>query len=96
MHLFIIDAVDRGVIRKKDGIYHYDDKMLGGSIEATITFLRDIRFKKLLDSIKRETYPNLLPKSEIQEIEESATEGIPYYEAPQIPEGNKPIAKKGK
>jgi hypothetical protein len=79
MHLFILDAVDRGVIRKSEGIYKYDDKMLGGSIEATITFLRDIRFKKLVDSIKRETYPNLLTRAEITELEDSITEGIPHY-----------------
>lgn len=81
MHLFILDAVDRGVIRKSDGIYKYDDKMLGGSIEATITFLRDIRFKKLVDSIKRETYPNLLTKAEISELEDSLTDGIPHYDS---------------
>lgn len=80
MHLFILDAIDRGVIRKRDNIYHYDDKMLGGSIEATITFLRDIRFKKLVDSIKRETYPNLLTKIEIEELENSTTDGIPYFD----------------
>lgn len=79
MHLFILDAVDRGVIRKADGIYKYDDKMLGGSIEATITFLRDIRFNKLLESIKRETYPNLLTSAEINEIKNNATEGIPHF-----------------
>lgn len=79
MHLFILDAIDQGVIRKKDGIYNYDDKMLGGSIEATITFLRDIRFKKILDSIKRETYPHLLPKEEIKALESSIEEGIPHF-----------------
>ena len=82
MHLFILDAVDRGVIRRSDGIYKYDDKMLGGSIEATITFMRDIRFKKLVDSIKRETYPNLLPKSEIEALENELTDGIPHYDKP--------------
>jgi hypothetical protein len=80
MHLFILDAIDHGVIRRSDGIYKYDDKMLGGSIEATITFLRDIRFKKLVDSIKRETYPNLLTKAEITELENSMTNGIPHYD----------------
>jgi len=79
MHLFIIDAIDRGVIRKSEGIYKYDDKILGGSIEATIIFLRDLRFKKLLDSIKRETYPNLLTKTEISELEADITAGIPHY-----------------
>jgi len=80
MHLFLLDAVDRGVIRRADGIYKYDDKMLGGSIEATITFLRDIRFKKLLDSIKRETYPELQTKQEIHAYEEEVTKDIPHYE----------------
>jgi hypothetical protein len=80
MQLFLIDAIDRGVIRKSGGIYKYDDKMLGGSMEATVTFLRDIRFKKLLDSIKRETYPNLLTKQEIQGIKDDFTKDIPYFE----------------
>lgn len=80
MQLFVLDAIDRGVIRKADGIYKYDDKVLGGSMEATILFLRDIRFKKLLDSIKRETYPNLLPKSEIELLNASITDGIPHYD----------------
>lgn len=87
MHLFILDAIDRGVIRRADGIYKYDDKMLGGSIEATITLLRDVRFKKLTESIKRETYPHLLPKNEIMELEDSLTNGIPHFdEATQTPE----------
>lgn len=80
MHLFILDAIDRGVIRKAEGIFKYDDKIIGGTIEATIIFLRDIRYKKILDSIKRETYPNLLTKNEIDEIKENVTEGIPHYE----------------
>jgi hypothetical protein len=79
MHLFLLDAIDRGVIRRADGIYKYDDKMLGGSMEATITFLRDIRFKKLLDSIKRETYPELQPKQVIAEMEEDFTKDTPYH-----------------
>lgn len=74
MHLFILDALDQGVIRKTEGLFKYDDKLLGGSIEATITFLRDIRFKKLLESIKRETYPHLLPKVQIDDIEADVKE----------------------
>lgn len=80
MNLFILDAIDRGVIRRTEGIYKYDDKMLGGSLEATITLLRDIRFKKLLDSIKRETYPELQPKQIISELESELNTGIPYFE----------------
>lgn len=94
MHLFILDAIDRGVIRKADGIYKYDDKMLGGSIEATITFLRDIRFKKILDSIKRETYPNLLTKTEIKDLEEDITSGIPHFEPNNEPNSSSEVKSK--
>lgn len=83
MHLFILDAIDNGVIRKSDGIYKYDDKMLGGSIEATIAFLRELRYKKLLDSIKRETYPHLLTKTEISDMEAEMTNGIPHFAEPE-------------
>ena len=80
MQLFILDAIDRGGIRKSENIYKYDDKMLGGTIEATVTFLRDLRFKKLLESIKRETYPEMLPKDVIQELKNTDTSGIPHYD----------------
>ena len=82
MQLFILDAIDRGVIRRSDGIYKYDDKMLGASLEATVTFLRDIRFKKILDSIKMETYPELMPKQLIHDMQEDITAGIPHFEQP--------------
>lgn len=91
MQLFIIDAVDRGVIRKSEGLYKYDDKILGGSLEATIALLRDIKYKALLDSIKRETYPNFLTKNEQIEILENQTEGIPHFEesVPKTKKSNK-------
>lgn len=75
MNLFILDAIERGVIRRSDGIYKYDDKLLGASLEATITLLRDIRFKKLLDSIKIDTYPELRPKQEIEEMNNNLLSG---------------------
>ena len=84
MQLFLMDAVDRGVIRKADGVYKYDDKMLGGSMEATITLLRDIRYKKLLDSIKRETYPELQPKTLVPDTKDTLLNDIP--DIPEIPE----------
>ena len=68
MHLFILEAIERGIIKRSEGIYRYDDKLLGGSIEATITLLRDVRYKAILDSIKRETYIEYL------------TEGIPHFD----------------
>lgn len=94
MHLFILDAVDRGVIRKGEGIYRYDDKTLGASIEAVILLFRDVRYKKLVDSIKRETYPNLLPKKEIEDLENSLTDGIPHFDKSDEDSAEKPVEVK--
>lgn len=80
MQLFIIDAVERGVISKRNGIYQYQDKMLGGSIDATITMLQDVRYRKFLNTIKKETYPEYLPQKEIEELEAQATTNIPHFE----------------
>ena len=68
LQLFIVEAVERGVVRKSEGLYRYDDKILGASIEATVLFLKDIRYKTIRDSIRRETYPELLTKNEQEEI----------------------------
>ena len=94
MHLFILDAIDKGVIRKSDGIYKYDDKMLGASLEATVTFLRDIRYKKILDSIKRETYPELQPKQVIAEMEDEFTKDIPHFDSTEETVATKKTSKK--
>lgn len=76
MQLFILDAIDRGVIRKSEGLYKYDDKMLGGSIEATVGFLKDFRYKAIRESIRMETYPELLPKQNIAELEKNTLENM--------------------
>ena len=94
MQLFLLDAIDRGVIRKSDGIYKYDDKMLGASLEATVTFLRDIRYKKILDSIKRETYPELQPKQVIAEMEDEFTKDIPHFDSAEETVAPKKTSKK--
>lgn len=69
-HLFVLDAVDQGVIRKSDNIFTYDGKTLGASMDATILFLRNPLYKKITDSIKLETYPHLRPKQELREIQQ--------------------------
>lgn len=69
MHLFIITALERGVIRKINGIYSYgDDKPLGGTIDAVISLLKDIRYKAVYNAIKKETYPEYATQSEIDDM----------------------------
>lgn len=76
IQLFILDAIDNGVIKRNDGIYKYEDKILGGSMDAVVLFLKDIRYKKLSDSIKRETYPELLPLKDQALIEDQLNKDL--------------------
>jgi hypothetical protein len=82
LQLFILDAIDKRVIKKSDGIYKYDDKMLGGSMDATVTFLKDVKYKKLIDSMRKETYPELLPKAELDDLEREMIENITQDNTP--------------
>lgn len=93
MQLFILDALDRGVIRRSDGIFRYDDKILGASESAVAIFLKDIRYKAILNSIKRETYPELMRKAEVEELGDSVLEDTPHA-APKSVAKKAPIKKK--
>lgn len=60
LRTLFLDARDKGVIRSVSGIYIYGDGIsLGGTIDVVISWMRDPRNKKLLESIKRDTYPDL-------------------------------------
>ena len=60
LRTLFIDARDKGVIRSVSGIYVYGDGIsLGGTIDVVISWMRDPRNKKMLESIKRDTYPEL-------------------------------------
>jgi hypothetical protein len=60
LRTLFLDARDKGVIRSVSGIYVYGDGIsLGGTIDVVISWMRDPRNKKLLESIKRDTYPDL-------------------------------------
>ena len=69
MQLFLLDAIDRGVVKRREGVYRYDDKLLGTSIESAISLLRDIKYRAVLNSIKQETYPEYATKSEIESMQ---------------------------
>ena len=57
MRTLFLDARDKGVIRSVSGIYVYGDGIsLGGTIDVVISWMRDPRNKKMLESIKRDTY----------------------------------------
>lgn len=57
LRLLIIDAKERGVIRKNNGLYMYADSVLGATDDAIITFLKVPSNKPIFDLIKAATYP---------------------------------------
>ena len=94
MQLFLIDAVDRGVVRKTEGLIKYDDKVLGASTEAAVAFLKDIRYKAIRDSIRRETYPELLPKDQRAVLQDEVDNDLSHLDPK--PEETKSSGNKGK
>lgn len=57
LKLLLIDAKDKRVIRKQSGVFMYGDFSLGTTDESMLLNLKIPSNKKILDSIKNETYP---------------------------------------
>jgi hypothetical protein len=57
LKLLIIDAKERNILRKKDGLYVYGESIMGATDEALMMYLKTATNKKILDLIKREVYP---------------------------------------
>lgn len=79
MELFILEAIERGVIIKRNGVYQHNDKLLGASTRAVIELLKDVRYRPFLNSIKKETYPEYLAKEELERLEAETTQNIPQF-----------------
>lgn len=61
LRILLVDARDAGIIFVKDKMYWYSDKILGGTDDAAITWMKNPKNKKILELIKRDTYPDLYP-----------------------------------
>lgn len=67
LKLLIIDAKERNVVRKKDGLYVYGESVLGATDDALMMYLKTATNKKILDLIKREVYPEFARQVEMGE-----------------------------
>lgn len=61
--MLFLDATDKYIITTKNKLYVFGDEgiVLGATDEAVITWLKDPNHKKIVDMIKKQTYPNLYP-----------------------------------
>lgn len=64
IRLLIIEAMNKNVIIKRGGILYYaDDVVLGGNLDAAVTFLSQQENNNLRELIKRDTFPELNKKN---------------------------------
>lgn len=60
--LLLFTAKDKGVIVRKNNLYMYGDEIiLGATDDAAIAWLQDTSNKKLVEMIKKESFPELEP-----------------------------------
>lgn len=74
--MLFLDATDKFVITTKNKLYVYghgeDQIILGATDDAVITWLREPNHKRIVELIKRETYPNLYEDAPAEEPKKSA------------------------
>lgn len=63
LRILFADARDRKIILYKNKVYIYGDNVvLGATDEAVLTWMKEQRNKKVLDLIRKDTYPELEPQ----------------------------------
>lgn len=61
--LLLVEAVDKGVIIKKEGFYYFgDDIVIGRSQDKAVEYLMDPEHNVIVEQIKKETFPQLQKK----------------------------------
>lgn len=106
LRLLFIDARDKNVIKKKDGLFMYGETILGGSEEAVLFFFKLPANQKVVDMIKYEVYPEYIPVSmkitptveePVVKSEETTTVAptynVPEYITPDFTEPTKPKSR---
>lgn len=57
LKLLLIDAKERNIVRKVNGLFMFGESVLGSTDDAIILFFKTPANKTILDLIKKETYP---------------------------------------
>lgn len=60
LRMLLIDALNKGIIIQKSGLYLYGDKItLGITDDACVIWMKQLENQKVVELIKKETYPEL-------------------------------------
>jgi hypothetical protein len=93
LRLFLLDAQDAKVIFNKDKLYYYGDGIvLGATDSAVLAYFKNPDNKKIVDMIKRDTYPELYTKN----IEVDAYDSKIVAELTQTLDARSPLSSKPK
>lgn len=78
LKLLLIDAKQKGIIIKNNGMYIYGEAILGATDDAVIIFFKTPANKPVVDQITFETYPEYAP---VNKLEEKIEEAVPKEES---------------
>ncbi len=83
VRMLFIEAVNRGVLRERQGVFMYGDKIaLGVTDDACIAWLKDPANQKIRGYIVEETYPEYQKKPTKAELAEQEKEEEPVVSSP--------------
>lgn len=71
LRLLLIEAKEKNIIRKKNGVFVYGDSVLGMTDDAVIGFFKIASNNSIFEEIKRETYPQFIQKIETEKASKS-------------------------
>lgn len=71
LRLLLIEAKDKRVINKKNGVYMYGDSVLGMTDDSVIMFFKTPSNKTVFESIKKETFPQFVQQTDDSETSKS-------------------------
>ena len=73
LRLLLIEARDKNVIRKKNGVFMYGDSVLGMTDDAVILFFKTPSNKSIFEEIKNATFPQFVQPVDKPETKTSKT-----------------------
>jgi hypothetical protein len=65
LRLLLIEAKDKNIIKKKNGVFMYGESVLGMTDDAVINFFKIASNNTVFEEIKRETFPQYTQKVEL-------------------------------
>ena len=65
LRLLLIEARDKNIIRKKNGVFMYGESVLGMTDDAVILFFKTPSNKAVFEEIKKATFPQFVQSAEV-------------------------------